>query len=108
MEKNSIYRVNIIDTNENAVGIAKVDGAVVFVPELVRGDVADVKITSVKKNYALAECAALISPSEHRIDALCPHASECGGCTLSHVTYELENEIKKNTVKAAFRRASLP
>ena len=108
MEKNSIYRVNIIDTNENAVGVAKIDGAAVFVPGLVRGDVADVRIVSVKKNYALAECVALVSPSEYRIESVCPLASECGGCTLSHVTYEYENEIKRNTVKAAFRRASLP
>ena len=108
MEKNSIYRVNIFDTNENAVGIAKIDGVVLFVSELVCGDVAEVRITSMKKNYAIAECVSLIEKSAHRIESACPHARECGGCTLSHVTYDHENEIKKNTVKAAFRRASLP
>lgn len=108
MEKNSIYRVNIIDTNENAVGIAKIDGAVLFVPELVCGDVAEVRITSLKKNYAIAECVSLIEKSAHRIESVCPHAAECGGCTLSHVTYEHENEIKRNTVRSALRRLKLP
>ncbi len=108
MGKNSIYRVNIIDTNENAVGIARIDGAVVFVPGLVRGDTADVKITSLKKNYAIAECVSLVEESEHRIAPVCPHAGECGGCTLSHVTYEHENEIKRNTVRSALRRLKMP
>lgn len=108
MEKNSICRVNIIDTNENAVGIAKIDGAVVFVPGLVKGDTADVRIVSVKKNYAVAECVSTVSASEHRIAPVCPHAGECGGCTLSHVTYEHENEIKRNTVRSALRRLKMP
>ncbi len=108
MKINEIYRLPVIDTNENGVGIAKIENAAVFISGLVSGDTADVKITALKKNYALGECVRLIESSEHRISPICPYSRDCGGCTLDFVTYELENEIKKNTVKAAFRRSHLP
>ncbi len=108
MKTNEIYRISVIDTNENGVGIAKIENAVVFINGLVSGDIANIRITELKKNYALAECVRLIESSENRITHLCPFSGDCGGCTLDFVTYEHENEIKKNTVKSAFRRSRLP
>lgn len=107
MDINQTITVKIIDTNENGVGIAKHDGMVVFVPGVITGEVAEIRITGSEKNFSYGECVNRISDSEHRIDDPCPSAALCGGCTLGFVTYEFENLIKQNTVKAALRRAGL-
>ena len=108
MNFGEIYRLEINDTNENGAGIAKYDGMVVFVPELVEGDLADVRITEIEKSYAVGVCESLIKSSKYRIESCCSSAKMCGGCSLSHVSYDYENTIKKNTVRAAFRKSNLP
>ena len=99
--------LNIIDTNEDGVGIAKHNGAVVFVRGGVKGDTVNAVIDGKAKNYMTASIVSLLSPSCYRCDPKCGCASECGGCTLSHVTYEYENEIKRGTVSSALRRAGI-
>ena len=44
LRKGATLRVDVIDMNNLGAGIAKVDGAVVFVRGGVTGDVADVEI----------------------------------------------------------------
>ena len=100
--------VEIIDTNENGNGIARQEGAVVFVPKLLPGEKAEVLLTAQEKNYYIAECLRKINESEDRIAELCPSADDCGGCTLGFMKFDTENIIKRNTVKAALRRAGLP
>jgi len=107
-DMNEIHRLTISDMNENGEGFARIDRMAVFVPGLVTGDTADVTITETKKNYAVGACAELIEPSEYRIEPECPAFGNCGGCSLCHVSYEFENTVKQNCVKAALRRMKLP
>ena len=106
MEIGSIKRLDITDMNERGVGVGRIDGAVVFVAGTVLGDTVDARIVSKEKNYFIGECLDVIEQSAHRIDPVC-REFKCGGCSLSHITYELENKVKKNTVANAFRRAGL-
>ncbi len=99
--------VRITDMNENGAGIAKIDGCIVFVNGAVTGDVCEIAITERKKNYALGEIVSLAEPSPLRCDSGCGAYDKCGGCTLRHVTFEAENEIKRQAVANAFRRAGL-
>ncbi len=99
--------VKITDMNENGVGIAKIDGCIVFVNHAVTGDLCEIEITERKKNYALAEIVTLVEPSPLRCEASCPSYENCGGCALRHIPFETENEIKRQAVANAFRRAGL-
>ena len=101
------FEAECADMNEMGAGILRHGGMVVFVPGLVTGERAEIGIRRVEKNYAVGECLRLISRSPNRIESICPSESECGGCCLGHVTYEAENEIKRNAVRAAFRRQGL-
>lgn len=101
------HRVTITDVNENGEGFARIGRMAVFIPGLVTGDIADIAITETRKNYAVGKCINLISESEHRTAPICSDFGVCGGCTLCHVTYEFENQIKQNCVKSALRRAGL-
>ncbi len=102
-----IKNVTITDMNENGMGIARIDGCIVFTEGAVTGDVCDIAITERKKNYALGKIEALPTPSPLRCDAGCPAYDKCGGCTLRHITFETENEVKRQAVVNAFRRAGL-
>lgn len=62
------------------------DGRVVFVPGTCPGDIVEVKVTLVKKNYAEGELVQLEKSSEHRIKPPCPVADQCGGCSWQHVS----------------------
>ena len=108
MELNEIFTIEITDVNENGAGFCRIDGMAVFVPGLLAGEKAEIRITSREKNYAMGECVHRLTDSPDRIAPVCPSAEICGGCTLAHTTFDNENRIKRDSVRAAFRRAGLP
>ncbi|MBQ6263011.1 MAG: class I SAM-dependent RNA methyltransferase [Clostridia bacterium] len=101
-ESRNVYKVT--DTNSRGDGIIKKDGRVIFVPDSVEGDVCKIELIDKKKNYAVARLAELVSPSPYRVTPDCPYYETCGGCSLRHVSYEKEEEIKRKIVCSAFRR----
>ncbi len=104
IKKNEIVTVSITDISHNGSGIGKTDdGFVIFVPELLPGEVAEVKILKVLKNSAYGKIEKLLISSPHRISAACPVARQCGGCVFHHTSYENECRIKQQLVKNAFR-----
>ncbi len=107
MNVNDTLVIHVTDMNENGFGVARVDGLVIFVPDLAAGDTALIRIVEQRKNYAIGECLQVTEESPHRTKRICPVSDSCGGCTLCGVSFEYENTVKKNTVSAAFRRAGL-
>ncbi|MCI6840532.1 MAG: 23S rRNA (uracil(1939)-C(5))-methyltransferase RlmD [Clostridiales bacterium] len=107
LRKGATLRVDVIDMNNLGAGIAKVDGAVVFVRGGVTGDVADVEIIKATSSYFVARIVRLVRASEHRTASECPVSNRCGGCVFRNITYEYETEIKRSIVEGAMRRAGL-
>ncbi len=107
MEPKRKWTLPVIDMNSEGVGICKQDGMVVFVPDTVTGDVVCVQITDQQKNYAMGQCLEVVTPSQSRIEPDCPCYHACGGCTLRHVSREMELSVKENTVRQALRRMHL-
>ena len=105
--QDSVRIAECTDMNEMGSGIVRIDGMVVFVPGLIPGETAEITVTEKKKNYAFGTLTRLISPSRDRTAPLCPDAAVCGGCSLGHVSFETENAVKRNTVRAALRKAGL-
>ncbi len=104
IEKNKIYTVNIEDMSDEGLGIGHIDGMAVFVKDTAPGDEAEVRIVKVKKNLCFGRLERIITPSSFRVEPFCPIAKQCGGCTLQHISYEKELEIKKNRVLNCFSR----
>lgn len=48
----------------------------------------------------------VIEPSKHRQAPFCKHFEECGGCSLQHVSYEHQLELKQDRVKQLFHEHS--
>ena len=80
LEKGSIYTAVIDGYSSEGLGIARVNGAVVFVPHAVRGEEIDLRITKVMKTAAAGELVKLRTPSPERTAPECPYFGRCGGC----------------------------
>ena len=47
------------------------------------------------------ELVEVLKPSPERVDPPCPHAADCGGCTLQHVSEALLDTWRKEQIRAA-------
>ena len=74
------------------------DGAVVFVPFAVPGDVVDIRVTKKKKNYMEGFLAAMKQPSQQRLEPFCKHFGVCGGCKWQPLPYPMQLEAKRRQV----------
>lgn len=82
----------------NSETVGAVDGYTVFVPNLIVGEVARVKVNYVKKNVAYATAVEILQRSALRISPPCPHFGKCGGCSLAHIDYNEQLIFKRNKV----------
>ena len=90
--------------NHQAMGIAKINGKVVFIPKVIVGDIVDIDIVKEYKNYNIGRINKIIKNGSKRVDVLCPYYDICGGCSISAYTYQDELEYKVNNVIDIFKR----
>lgn len=103
-EKNKIYEIEIKDVSSDGNGVGTVDGFAVFVPGTVTGDIVSALIVKVQKRYAYAKVLEIIKPSSYRKEAECSAFKKCGGCSLMHIDYNYQLEIKKGIIENALSR----
>ena len=93
--KNQLHTVTISGYSSEGLGVARIDGRVVFVHGGVRGEVCVVRILKVLKNTAFARVEEILERSPARREIDCPHYPACGGCAFRHISYEEELEAKR-------------
>lgn len=98
-QKNQIYTVKIEDIGTEGEGIGKVEGFSLFVKDALPGDVAKVRLTKVKKNYAYARLEEMTMPSPDRVEPPCPFHRQCGGCQIQALSYEKQLAFKQAKVE---------
>ena len=94
-----LERVRITDIGSEGNAIARVDNLVVFVPMLIPGDVADIKIIKKRKKYLEGIPVRFHEYSKDRIKPLCLHFGVCGGCKWQHLPYKMQLRFKEQQVK---------
>jgi len=104
MEKEDLVRVECEDINHRGMGIGRHKGLLLFIPGLIIGDIADVEITEMKKNYAVGTIKKIIKKSPYRIDSVCPVYDNCGGCSLLTLDYKKQLAHKVQMAESAFSR----
>lgn len=97
-EKTILHNVLIEDVAAEGNAIAKVDGKVLFVPQAVPGDIADICVTKSKKNYMEGYIVTIVHPSPYRQEPFCPHYGICGGCKWQPLPYRMQLEAKQRQV----------
>ncbi len=104
LKKNDIIKVTVTDINHEGLGVARHEGAVVFVKGGVTGDVLEIKIIKQARSYFVARIEKILTPSAYRTEPACPHSKRCGGCIYQNITVEYEKELKERRVEAEFKR----
>lgn len=104
LHENRIYTGTVESYSSEGLGIVRLDGAVVFVPQAVRGETIDLKITKVMKTAAAGEIVKIHKPSPDRAQPECPDYGRCGGCDFQHLTYPEELWAKRQRVQDALTR----
>ena len=105
MRKNDLLTLTADAVGADMEGVARADGMAVFVPGLLPGETAPVRLVKVHSSYAFGKVMGPIAaPSPQRRQADCPAYPRCGGCTCRHMTYEATLEAKRCQVADCFRR----
>ena len=104
LEKNHIYRSTIEGYSSEGLGVARIDGQVVFVHDAVRGEDCDILVMKVLKNVAFGKPVLRHSTSPHRQEPDCPYYGRCGGCDFRHLDYAEELWAKRQRVQDALTR----
>ena len=103
-KKGEMITVDIIDFGENGEGIGKTDAFTWFIKDTVIGDKVKAKVMKTKKSYGYARLDSIVKESPDRIEAKCPVARSCGGCTLQSLDYRAELRLKQNKVENHLKR----
>ena len=69
LRQNQIYTAQVEGYSSEGLGIVRLDGAVVFVPQAVRGETIDLRITKVMKTAAAGEIVQNISQEAEDLHA---------------------------------------
>jgi 23S rRNA (uracil1939-C5)-methyltransferase len=85
-------------------GLAHHEGATVFIPLVLPGEVAGITPVEQKKKFIRARLDKVVTASASRIAPKCPHFGICGGCDYQHISYEPQLEFKKEILRETLRR----
>ena len=95
--------VEIEKLSNLGLGIARVDGYVIFVENACPKDRLKIRLTKKNKNFAKGKITEIITPSPYRCEPPCPLQKICGACQLQFIDYDYQLKLKKEIVKDELR-----
>ena len=104
LAKNQCYEMTCESFGQDAQGVCRQDGIAVFVPGLLPGERAWVRIVKPEKRYAFGRIEELLEKSPNRAEPFCPIYKRCGGCVCQHMTYETSLAFKRRQVQDLLER----
>ena len=104
LAKNQCFEMTCDAFGQDAQGVCRHEGMAVFVPGLLPGERALVRIVKPEKRYAFGRVEKLLEKSPSRAEPFCPIYKRCGGCVCQHMTYEVSLAFKRQQVQDLLRR----
>ncbi|UUC45412.1 23S rRNA (uracil(1939)-C(5))-methyltransferase RlmD [Flavobacterium cerinum] len=97
--------VKVLDAGAKGVSVAKApDGKVIFIPNVVPGDVVDVQTFKKRKSYYEGKAVHFHEFSEYRVAPVCDHFGACGGCKWQNMNYDRQLFYKNQEVYNNLKR----
>ena len=104
-DKAVFSNIKVLDAGAKGVSVAKApDGKVIFIPNVVPGDVVDVQTFKKRKAYYEGKAVRFHEFSEHRTEPVCVHFGVCGGCKWQNMKYSQQLFYKNNEVYNHLKR----
>lgn len=99
-----LEKIRVEDYAAEGKSLAKVDGKVVFIENVVPGDVVDVQLGKNKKDWAEGWPLRFHTYSAERVTPFCSHFGVCGGCQWQMLPYEKQLQYKERQVRDNLQR----
>ncbi len=93
-----------MDLGNQGRGFGWYEDFTVFVEGALPGERVRILMVKVKRRYGWGKLLEVLQPSKERVAPLCQLAGRCGGCQLSHLSYERELRYKQNRIAQAMER----
>lgn len=106
VNKNETITLSFEDLTREGNGVGKVDGYPLFVPNVLPGEKAKVKVVRVNRNFGYGKLLHIIKESPERVDPPCDVYEQCGGCQLQHMSYSLQLQMKQDQVENVINKIS--
>ena len=97
-----IKKMTVEDINHQGYGIIRVNNRVIFVKDVIPGDVVDIEIIRNYKKYSVGEVVNFIERSSEHDKIKCIYYGLCGGCQISHIKHNSQLDFKIDKVKNIF------
>ena len=105
MQKNDVFVMTADGLGADMEGVCHHEGMAVFVPGMLPGETAPVRIVKVQSRFAFGRMeTSPETPAPIRRSPDCPAYPRCGGCTCRHMSYQATLEAKRQQVADCFRR----
>lgn len=104
LAEGTVHRLTVDGYAADGSGVARLDGMVVFVQGVIRGELCDVLLTKIGRSAIWGRVAEIVKASPARVTPQCPYYAQCGGCQFRHMSYAEELEAKRVRVEDALRR----
>src|ERR687884_280807 len=88
------------------VGLAHAEGVTLFVSLAAPGDLARVRVESVRGRALFASLEEVLEPSPARSEPPCPYFGRCGGCDFQQLTYRAQLAAKAEIIRDCLRRVA--
>ncbi len=85
-------------------GVGHINERPVFIAFTAPGDIVKARITENRGTFLKAELDSIVVASKYRVEALCPHYGECGGCSLQHLDMTSQTNAKIKITQELCRR----
>jgi 23S rRNA (uracil1939-C5)-methyltransferase len=96
--------VRIENIGSEGKALTRINGIVVFTPLVVPGDIVDLQVVKVRKNYQEAVATKIHEYSTDRANPFCRYFGTCGGCKWQNLPYEKQLYYKQKQVKDQLMR----
>lgn len=94
-----------IETLTNlGVGLGRINGWVVMIPETVPGDRVRARVFRNMTNYSEADLIEVLQPGPNRVKPVCQLFGRCGGCQYQHLDYQAQLEWKRDQIESLMQR----
>ncbi len=104
MNKNDRLTVRVTDLTTDGEGIGRAGAFPLFIKDTMPGDLVEVVVTKIKKNYGYGKALEILEASPDRIAMACPIARRCGGCQIQEMDYPAQLRFKTQKVMNNLQR----
>mgnify|MGYP000362356694 CR=1 FL=1 len=107
MKRGQIVDVLIEDTKYPSIGIGYIDGKAIEMKNAVLGERVRARISAIRKGKMEGKILEVLDRNPNAVQAACPHAAFCGGCTHQHILYQEQLKWKEREVLKLFEKAGI-